>query len=224
MDFFSFLELPESPASLYEIETVAHRHGIQRIIGVDEAGRGPLAGPIVAAAVCLPPTFRPDDLNDSKMMTAPERESVFEALLDAPDIVATASVISASEIDRLNVLRANDVAMQRATSKFDAIDLILVDGLPVPGMPAPCRSIVKGDRKCACIAAAGVIAKVLRDRLMTAYGERFPGYGFEQHKGYGTLEHLTALTALGASPIHRRSFAPVAWVETEKSQPSFDFP
>ena len=215
--------MPESPASLYEIETVAHRYGLQHIVGVDEAGRGPLAGPIVAAAVALPPAFRHDDLNDSKVMTAPEREVVFEALLAAPDIVATAAVISASEIDRLNVLRANDVAMQRATVQFDEIDLILVDGLPVPGMPAPCRSIVKGDRKCACIAAASVIAKVLRDRLMTAYGERFPGYGFEQHKGYGTVEHLTALAALGASPIHRRSFAPVAWVEAEKFQPSFDF-
>jgi len=223
LNFFSFLELPESPASLYEIETVAHCYGLQRIVGVDEAGRGPLAGPIVAAAVILPPAFRHDDLNDSKVMTAPEREVVFEALLAAPDIVATAAVISASEIDRLNVLRANDVAMQRATVQFDEIDLILVDGLPVPGMPAPCRSIVKGDSKCACIAAAGVIAKVLRDRLMTAYGERFPGYGFEQHKGYATLEHLTALAALGASPIHRHSFAPVAWVEAEKSQPSFDF-
>ncbi len=215
--------MPESPASLYEIEAVAHRHGLQRIVGVDEAGRGPLAGPIVAAAVALPPDFRHDDLNDSKVMTAPDREAVFEMLLAAPDIVATAAVISASGIDRLNVLRANDVAMRRAVAQFDGIDLILVDGLPVPEMPAPCRSIVKGDRKCACIAAAGVIAKVLRDRLMTAYGERFPGYGFEQHKGYGTLEHLTALTALGVSPIHRRSFAPVAWVEAAKSQPSFDF-
>jgi len=202
---------------------VAHCYGLQRIVGVDEAGRGPLAGPIVAAAVTLPPDFRHDDLNDSKVMTTSEREVVFEALLSAPDIVVAASVISASEIDRLNVLRANDVAMQRATVQFDEIDLILVDGLPVPGMPAPCRSIVKGDRKCACIAAAGVIAKVLRDRLMTGYGERFPGYGFEQHKGYGTLGHLTALEALGASPIHRRSFAPVSWVEAGKSQPSFDF-
>ena len=115
---------------------MAHRYGLQHIVGVDEAGRGPLAGPIVAAAVTLPPAFRHDDLNDSKVMTAPEREVVFEALLAAPDIVATAAVISASEIDRLNVLRANDVAMQRATVQFDEIDLILVDGLPVPGMPS----------------------------------------------------------------------------------------
>jgi ribonuclease HII len=223
VDLLDTLELPADPASLYEIEAIARSRGYSRIVGVDEAGRGPLAGPVVAAAVSLPESFRHEDLDDSKAMTEAQREDLFDHLLATADVVSAAAVVSTRTIDALNILRATDVAMRRAVQHFENVDLILVDGLPVPGFTAPCRSIVKGDAKCACIAAASVIAKVLRDRLMTGYAERYPGYGFETHKGYGTKGHLAALDSSGPTPIHRLSFAPVAKVLAKDAQGTFEF-
>ncbi len=189
-----------------------------RVAGVDEAGRGPLAGPVVAAAVVFDPVFLEAEatrslagINDSKKLSASRRE-FFHALLSAcPQARIGIGRASVEEIDTLNILRATHLAMARAIEALEPLpELALVDGLPVQGLPVPHRAIVGGDARSLSIAAASIVAKVTRDRLMVDLSAVYPAYGFERHKGYGTKAHLNALHRHGPCPAHRRSFAPVA--------------
>lgn len=186
--------------------------GYRRVAGIDEAGRGPLAGPVVAACVLLPFGKRPDGLNDSKQLTALQRERLFEAILEMARGWGL-GVVSAADIDRLNILRATHLAMQRAAEALPPgmqPDLVLIDGLPVRPFPIEQVALVKGDSRSASIAAASILAKVTRDRLMCEYDALYPMYGFAGHKGYGSPAHLRALAEHGPCPLHRRSFRPVA--------------
>ncbi len=181
------------------------------VAGVDEAGRGPLAGPVAAAAVVLPAAFKCPGLDDSKKLSARKRELLFEELTARDDLRWSLAFAEVEEIDRINILRATHAAMARAVEGLGvAVDHCLVDGLAVPGFRWPHDGVVKGDGKSLSIAAASILAKVARDRRMLGYAEAHPGYGFDKHKGYGTKLHLEALSRLGPCPIHRRSFAPVA--------------
>ena len=184
--------------------------GFRFISGVDEAGRGPLAGPVVAAAVILPfGSERYPWVFDSKQLSDKEREERFAELTGDPRILYRAVEISASEIDRVNILQATHMAMRQAVFGLPRTEIVLVDGLPVKGFAVPARNLVKGDTRSASIAAASIIAKVIRDRRMLELDEKYPGYGFAANKGYGTAEHLRALRRLGPCPEHRRSFRPV---------------
>ncbi len=195
-------------------ENRLRKEGHRVIAGIDEAGRGPLAGPVVAAAVVLPPRFRHPVLTDSKKLTPAIRDTLFEEICAHPQIIWGIGVADVGEIDRLNILRANDLAMCRAVEALATIPCVsLIDGRPVKDFPWPQHALVKGDALSLSIAAASVLAKVHRDRLMVGYAETHPGYGFEKHKGYGTAAHLAALQRLGPCAIHRRSFAPVARCE-----------
>lgn len=188
--------------------------GITLLAGVDEAGRGPLAGPVVAAAVCLPPhwldTGLPEslrDLNDSKQLTALQRDRFFDALTTHPEVRFGIAEVSAEQIDQINILRATHLAMNLTLEKLEpAPQHVLVDGNPVKSMRLPHTAIVKGDSRSYSIAAASVLAKVTRDRLMLEYHRLYPVYGFAEHKGYGTPQHLAALCQHGPCPIHRHSF------------------
>lgn len=194
-----------------EEEESARRAGCRMVAGVDEAGRGPLAGPVVAAAVVLPEGYVPDGLNDSKQLTERKREKLFDALMQDDSVLKGVACASVEEIDALNILRATHLAMARAVAALPVpADFCLVDGLPVKGLPVPHRAIVKGDAKCLSIAAASVLAKVFRDRLMAELDREFPVYGFARHKGYGTKVHLDAIHRYGITVHHRRSFGPVA--------------
>lgn len=185
----------------------AQARGFARICGADEAGRGPLAGPVVCAAVILDASDIPDGLNDSKALSPMRRECLLNALQDKAEIAI--SVIEPAEIDALNILWASMSGMARAASSLQA-DYALIDGNRIPpDLSCSGEAIIKGDAKSRCIAAASIVAKVVRDRLMIEADERYPGYGFASHKGYPTRAHLDALMRLGPSPIHRRSFAPV---------------
>jgi ribonuclease HII len=179
------------------------------IAGVDEAGRGPWAGPVVAAAVILRGPV-PDGIDDSKRLGADRREQLFAALCDSQCLIGVGEA-SVAEIDTLNILQANHLAMTRAVEALPvAPDHVLVDGNRLPPWRWPATAIVGGDGKEPAIAAASIIAKVTRDRLMLALDAEWPGYGWAANKGYGTALHARALAALGVSPHHRRSFAPVA--------------
>jgi ribonuclease HII len=185
--------------------------GVVRIAGVDEAGRGALAGPVVAAAVVLPEKFRHRKLNDSKQLNPGLREKIYDELISNSEIVWSAGVVDHLEIDRINILRASQQAMRIALGAL-AIppEHVLLDGLPVFPFPFPQTAIVDGDCYSLTIAAASVIAKVTRDRIMRDFCTQFPEYCFEQHKGYSTELHLSRLHEFGPCPIHRRSFEPVA--------------
>ena len=194
---------------LLRSERQLRAEGFCWIAGVDEAGRGPLAGSVVAAAVILPSDVAElPGVFDSKQLSEAEREELFEALHALPGVQISVASASAAEIDQMNILRATHLAMRRAVSGLETADFVLVDGLPVQ-FTLPSRNIVKGDAKCASIAAASIVAKVTRDREMLAADAEFPEYGFARHKGYGTAEHLEALKKYGPSPIHRKSFRPV---------------
>lgn len=200
--------LPAVPT--YRAERTLARAGFRRIAGVDEAGRGPLAGPVVVAAVVLDPKRIPRGLADSKLLTAERREALFETICRHAELsVAFGSV---AEIDRVNVLQATLAAMRRAVCGLSIPpDAALVDGNVVPkSMPCETRAIVAGDTSCVSIAAASIVAKVIRDRLMTRCDSAFAGYGLAAHKGYSTKAHQSALAALGPSRIHRRTFWRVA--------------
>lgn len=195
----------------FELEAEQHRAGRARVAGIDEAGRGPLAGPVSAAAVVLPRDFRHALLDDSKKLTERRRERLYDELTARDDIVWAHAFAGVGEIAELNILKATHAAMARAAESLrERPDFCLIDGLAVPGFPLPSAGVVKGDGKSLSIAAASVIAKVARDRLMVRYAETYPEYGFEKHKGYGTKRHLDALREHGPCPIHRRTFAPVA--------------
>ncbi|MBQ2335251.1 MAG: ribonuclease HII [Victivallales bacterium] len=182
------------------------------IAGVDEAGRGPLAGPVVAAAVILPPEEEFDlPVNDSKALDEALREELGEQLRSDPRVVWAVAERSAGAIDRINILRATHEAMREAVMSLRVHpDMAFVDGLKVRDFPVEARFIVKGDALSASVAAASIIAKTHRDHLMMELDKVYPGYGFAQHKGYGTVQHLEALRKLGPCPEHRRTFGPVA--------------
>ncbi|MER2508951.1 MAG: ribonuclease HII [Amaricoccus sp.] len=182
---------------------------VQPVCGIDEVGRGPLAGPVVAAAVILNPLAIPEGIDDSKRLTAARREALHAELLASAVVgVGQASV---EEIDRINILRASFLAMRRALAQLTpGPALALVDGNKVPpALGCPARAIVGGDGLVLSIAAASIVAKVTRDRIMVALAQQFPGYAWEQNKGYGTRAHVAALSELGVTPHHRRSFKPI---------------
>ncbi|MEJ6579534.1 MAG: ribonuclease HII [Akkermansiaceae bacterium] len=181
------------------------------IIGVDEAGRGPLAGPVSVGAAIIPVDFKHPLIDDSKKLTEKRRELLFDELSDCDDIQWAVSIVGADEVDEVNVLRATHLGMARSVATLDVNPgMCLIDGLSVPNFPYPHIGIVKGDSKSLSIATASIFAKVVRDRIMRDAAIQFPGYGFERHKGYGTQAHLEALGRLGPCQIHRRSFQPVA--------------
>ena len=185
--------------------------GVARIAGIDEAGRGALAGPVVAAAVILPAKFRHRRLNDSKQLAPDLRDEIYSDLVSKPEVRWTVGIIDSIEIDRINILRASHQAMRMAIGALiDPPDHVLIDGLPVIPFPFPQTAIVDGDCISLSIAAASVIAKVTRDRTMRDFCSQFPQYCFDRHKGYGTELHLLRLHEFGPCPIHRRSFEPVA--------------
>jgi len=185
--------------------------GVVRIAGIDEAGRGALAGPVVAAAVILPEKFRHRKLKDSKQLLPELRQEIYDELVSRDDIIWSIGVVDSFEIDQINILRATHKAMRFALEGLcGPPDHVLIDGLPVSPFPLPQTAIIDGDCISLSIAAASVIAKVTRDRLMREFCARFPEYCFGQHKGYGTELHLIKLHEHGPCPIHRRSFEPVA--------------
>lgn len=206
---------------MLRFERQAWSAGRVRVAGVDEAGRGPLAGPVVAAAVLFDAAFLNAQergelagLTDSKKLSPARREHFFTLLRGRAEIVLGVGRAEVEEIDRLNILRATHLAMARALKALSVCpDLALVDGLPVPGLPCPSTAVVGGDGLSLSIAAASVVAKVTRDGLMVELDRQYPGYGLARHKGYGTPGHLDALRRLGPSPCHRRSFAPVRQLE-----------
>ena len=192
--------------AMYKLEHQLQVAGYQRIAGVDEAGRGPLAGPVVAAAAIIPPRAFIGHLNDSKKLTPKQREVVYEQLL-ATKIPYGLGQASVEEIDRLNILNASRLAMMRAVENLPVKpDFLLLDGHAWSGIKIPHRGVVGGDACSLSIAAASVLAKVTRDRLMVELDQAFPGYGFAKHKGYPTAQHYAALARMGPCPIHRRSF------------------
>ena len=187
--------------------------GFELVAGVDEVGRGPLAGPIVAAAVILDPDHLPDGLNDSKKLTASVRERLFTEIMRHAH-VAIAS-IPAARIDVINIRQATFEAMAGAVNGLAVrADFALIDGRDVPPLPCPAEALIGGDRRSLSIAAASIIAKVTRDRMMTLLAQTYPDYGFEKHMGYGTAKHLKALDLHGPTPLHRMSFAPLKHAET----------
>ncbi|MEO7100568.1 MAG: ribonuclease HII [Luteolibacter sp.] len=192
-------------------ETACQARGLLWIAGIDEAGRGPLAGPVAAAAVILPRGYTCQHLNDSKKTTAPRREVLFETITTDPAIIWAVATADHEEVDRFNILRATHLAMRRAVEGLHQTpDFCLIDGLPVKNFPFPHEGIVKGDGLSLSIAAASIIAKVTRDRIMLQIDSEFPQFGFARHQGYGTREHLEALRIHGPCRHHRRSFQPVA--------------
>lgn len=199
----------------YERELLARK--MQFIAGVDEAGRGPLAGPVVAAAVAFPASWiaqgLPEPLqglNDSKQLSERQREHYFELIQATERLSYSVAIVDASTIDRINILQATHHAMNEALAKLSCqAEHVLVDGLKVPSLRWPQTPIVKGDSLSYSIAAASILAKVTRDRLMLEYDREFPEYGFAGHKGYGTKQHLAAIEKHGPCAIHRRSFAPI---------------
>ncbi len=180
--------------------------GFQLIAGLDEAGRGPLAGPVVAAAVILPQGARLRGVDDSKKLSPEQREEAFTLLQKKASAIGV-GIVDAGVIDQVNIHQASLRAMERAVAELPVLpEFLLIDGLHTLNLPFPQMAIVKGDQKCLSIAAASIVAKVTRDRIMTAYHETYPEYNFIRHKGYGTREHLRAIEKFGCCPLHRRSF------------------
>ncbi len=192
---------------LTQFDTAIREEGFPVIAGVDEAGRGPLAGPVVAAAVILPPEVEIEGLNDSKKLTSARREALFSVITQTA-LSYCVSGASVEEIESLNILQATFLAMRRAVEGLSVpVDLLLIDGNQMPGgLSVSARTVVKGDGRSASIAAASILAKVTRDRYMVQMDTQYPGYGFAQHKGYGTKAHYAALAQKGLSPLHRPSF------------------
>lgn len=197
-------------AATRTLENALRRRGFHRVCGVDEVGRGCLAGPVVAGAVILDPDRHIPGLSDSKVVPAVEREQLYQEIIDRALVWAVAES-SPTEIDTVNIHRASLQAMQRAVLALAPLpDLVLVDAFRIPDLMIPQRGIPHGDRRCAAIAAASIIAKVTRDRQMRQLHAADPRYGFDRHKGYATADHLAAVARFGYSPVHRRSFRPPA--------------
>ena len=201
----------------WEFERVLWDQGLAHVAGVDEAGRGPLAGPVVAAAVVLPmmwgSTGLPDSLqglNDSKQVSEPRRNRFFKFLMECDHVLKGIGVVTVKTIDEVNILNATHQAMNEALAQLDTLpEHVLVDGLPVPTIRFPQTALVKGDSRSYSIAAASILAKVTRDQMMLDYSVQWPEYGFAIHKGYPTAQHLASLQKWGPCEIHRRSFGPV---------------
>ncbi len=193
-----------------ELSLLQHRSRYKLIAGTDEAGRGPLAGDVVAAAVILDPDNPIDDLNDSKRLSVKKREHCFRQIIKKAKAFSIARA-SVDEIDRFNILQASLLAMIRAVNSLELQpDFVYVDGNHCPRWSYQSAAVVKGDARLQCVAAASILAKVSRDHDMCVLEQQFPGYGFAQHKGYPTKSHLIALNSLGPCRFHRRSFRPVA--------------
>ena len=192
----------------FSFEQALIQSGAARVAGVDEVGRGPLAGPVTAAAVVLDPSRIPEGLNDSKALTAKRRATLEPLIFAAAEVsIAHATV---EEIDELNILRASHLAMERALAGLDAVDHALIDGNIIPkGLTIPATTLIKGDARSVSIAAASIVAKICRDRIMVELAQQYPGYGWDTNAGYGSKSHISALQNLGVTPHHRRSFKPV---------------
>lgn len=200
--------------ALRTLENALRRLGFHRIAGVDEVGRGCLAGPVMAAAVVLHPARHIAALSDSKQVGAPERERLCAEIVERA-AAWSVGVAEADEIDRLNIHRASLTAMRRAVLALDPLpDLVLVDAFRIPDLWMAQCGVVHGDARCAAIAAASIVAKVIRDRHMLALHAADPRYGFDRHKGYATAEHLAAVSRYGYSPVHRRTFRPPSLFDT----------
>lgn len=192
----------------YEREALAK--GFKRIAGIDEAGRGPLAGPVVAAACIIPENIVIPGVDDSKKLTPLIRQNLYDAITSIPEISYAIAIVDAATIDIINIYQATLKAMLDAVNKLTIPpDFLLVDGTALPNLTIPSEKIIKGDSKSHSIAAASILAKVTRDRLMEEYHIQWPDYGFNQHKGYGTEKHIDAIAKYGACPIHRMTFAPL---------------
>lgn len=192
----------------FELEAAELQLGMTPIAGVDEAGRGPWAGPVVAAAVILDPARIPDNIDDSKAMDEESRAFLYNRIMKVADVGV--GIAELDRIDRDNILGATLWAMSEAVAALKLQPrLVLIDGNKAPRISVETRTIVKGDAKCLSIAAASIVAKVTRDRIMMAMARDYPGYGFERHKGYGTPEHQAAIARLGVCALHRRTFKPV---------------
>lgn len=196
---------------IYKYEEELASKGYKYIAGCDEAGRGPMAGPLVAASVILPIGYKLDKLDDSKKLTKKTRDELFD-IINRDALEVKVEVISVSDVDKYNVYTSSKIAMERCVKAFKLpVDYVLTDYMPLD-IDLPVLSLVKGDSKSASIAAASVIAKVTRDRIMEELDEKYPMYGFKKHKGYVTKMHLEMLEKYGVSDVHRKSFAPVAKV------------
>lgn len=198
-------------------ENEARAAGYSRILGVDEAGRGPMAGPLVVGGVIFPEDFYDERINDSKKLTEKKREALYDLIIENA-LAYQIEVLSVEEVDTLNVYEASRTGMKRIVESLEP-DFTLSDAMPLGDIPH--LSIIKGDAKSLSIGAASILAKVTRDRIMKEYGKQYPEYGFEKHKGYVTKAHKETLEKYGVTPIHRKSFAPVQKVLNE--QLSFDF-
>lgn len=202
-------------AALAEKENELHKQGYRLVAGVDEAGRGPLAGPVYAAAVILPENAVIEGLNDSKKLSEKKREQLYDVITET---AVSWSVFSVDEsiIDEINILKSTHMAMNCAVKNLSVQpDYVIIDGNSISDMELPHETIVGGDAKCMAIAAASVLAKVSRDRYITEIAEKYPQYGFEKHKGYGTRDHVQAIRRYGACPIHRRTFLKKILANTE---------
>jgi ribonuclease HII len=197
-------------SALMKYESEARTLGYSQIAGIDEAGRGPLAGPVVAAACILPASASFTGIDDSKRLTPVQREKLFKTLTQSAGVVFAVGSVSHEEIDRLNIYQATIQAMLQAVAALSVIpEYLLVDGMKLPHPKIPSQGIIKGDALSQSIAAASIIAKVTRDRMMLEYHAQWPQYGFDRHKGYGTPQHLQALDTYGPCPIHRMSYEPL---------------
>lgn len=207
MEQDSVAPMTEGPTQIFEED--ARACGYRCVAGFDEAGRGPLAGPVVGAAVILPRRFVLEGLDDSKQVSPENRETLFEGITQGASAWAI-GVATEQEIDAINILEATRLAWRRALNQLSMVpDFLLIDGTSLPGVTIPQRSVIKGDRLSLSIAAASILAKVHRDRLMEDYHHRYPNYQFHLHKGYPTPTHLRLVQEFGPSPIHRRSFQPI---------------
>jgi ribonuclease HII len=190
-------------------EKEVRARGFRLVAGLDEAGRGPLAGPVVAAAVILPTRARLSGVDDSKKLSPKQREEAFD-LLQEKALAIGVGIVEAGEIDQLNIHQASLKAMERAVAELPVVPhFLFIDGLHTLTLPLSQKALVKGDQRCLSIAAASIVAKVTRDRIMADYHREYPEYNFIRHKGYGTKEHLQAIERYGACPLHRRSFRPL---------------
>lgn len=205
-----------SESELFRLQSISlcenrlKAEGFIRIAGIDEAGRGPLAGPVVAAACILPDGALFQNLNDSKQLTSDQRDVLFAEITTCPNLIYGIGIIDVKTIDRVNILQATFLAMRKAVEVMSMQpDYILIDGNQIPHFEIPTESLIQGDGLSISIAAASILAKVTRDRIMAELDGKYPKYGFKQHKGYATDQHLEAIRAYGPCPIHRKSFEPV---------------
>jgi len=195
--------------NLYEFDSVFYSRGFKSLIGVDEAGRGPWAGPVVAAAVILPQNAFIEGLNDSKKLSPKKRKTILEKIKQTA-LSYSVGVVSHTQIDEINILQATYQAMKTAIAGTNTpFDLVLVDGWAIPNLNHTQQNVISGDAQSACIAAASIVAKETRDAIMEQMAQEYPQYGFEKHKGYGTKQHMQALQKFGVCPIHRVSYAPI---------------